>query len=57
LARKPFDGRLTAIDPVCSTSVEVNEEALSSVVNGVTYYFCSTGCEERFNADPSAFRL
>lgn len=34
-------------DPVCHMEVR-EEEAVVEVCDGVTYYFCSTGCREKF---------
>jgi len=44
-----------ALDPVCG--MEVNEEtaAATSEYKGLTYYFCSTGCAQAFNADPAKY--
>ena len=45
-------GADTATDPVCGMTVEVREAARSRVHGGETFYFCSAGCEEKFDADP-----
>ena len=38
-------------DPVCGMKAAANPEK-SAVHDGQTYYFCSTGCVTKFNADP-----
>jgi len=42
-----------AIDPVCGMQVDPAEAAGAWPYDGVTYYFCSVGCLERFKADPA----
>ena len=42
------------VDPVCGTTV-TTKDAKSSVHKGAVYYFCSTGCREKFEASPDAF--
>lgn len=39
-------------DPICGMDVEESEAAGQSEHEGTTYYFCSTGCKERFDASP-----
>ncbi|HEX6113883.1 MAG TPA: YHS domain-containing protein [Geminicoccaceae bacterium] len=41
-------------DPVCGQTVDT-ARAKSSVHDGWVYYFCSSTCRERFEADPEAF--
>ena len=46
----------SAIDPICGMAVdEVKARAANrlSQYQGRTYYFCSDGCKERFDADPA----
>jgi len=43
------------IDPVCGMEVTPESAAGSSQFGGVTYYFCSTSCKQRFDADPAKF--
>jgi Cu+-exporting ATPase len=45
---------LDARDPVCGMTVEVTT-AYSEAVGGDTYYFCSEGCRECFDEDPSGY--
>jgi Cu+-exporting ATPase len=40
------------IDPVCGMSVEPATAAAAWDHDGVTYYFCSVSCMERFREDP-----
>lgn len=43
------------IDPVCEMTVDPARAAASYVHAGVTYYFCSRSCHERFQANPHEF--
>jgi YHS domain-containing protein len=45
----------TAIDPVCGMTVDPRTAAGSYVHGGRTYWFCATGCLERFRADPERY--
>ena len=40
------------IDPVCGMNVTPESSAAAWEHGGITYYFCSVGCMERFRADP-----
>jgi Cu+-exporting ATPase len=40
-------------DPVCGMEVEPSSAAGAWPHEGVTYFFCSVGCLERFKADPA----
>lgn len=42
-------------DPVCGMTVEPDTAAAAWEHDGTVYYFCSTGCMERFRADPAHF--
>ena len=44
-----------AIDPVCGMQVEERTAAGSCVLDGRSYYFCSAGCKQKFEANPSAY--
>ncbi|SDC01239.1 heavy metal translocating P-type ATPase [Ruegeria marina] len=50
--RAPAPGAETATDPVCGMQVEVSEDARSREYGGKTWWFCSEGCEAKFEADP-----
>lgn len=42
-------------DPVCGMRVSPETAAGKNEHNGETYYFCATGCLEKFKADPEKF--
>ena len=42
-----------AVDPICGMTVDPEHAAGSSERSGKTYYFCSKGCKERFDAQMS----
>ncbi len=42
-------------DPVCGMDVDPDAAAGSRVFRGRTYYFCGTGCLEKFRADPGRY--
>ncbi|SEP21146.1 Cu+-exporting ATPase [Salinihabitans flavidus] len=48
----PEPGAKTATDPVCGMQVERREDARTRDYGGETFYFCSDGCREKFEADP-----
>jgi Cu+-exporting ATPase len=41
-------------DPICGMEIDRAAAAGAWPHDGVTYYFCSVGCLERFKADPAA---
>ena len=43
------------IDPVCHMTVDVASARYRTVHDRRTYYFCSAGCQRRFEEDPAAF--
>ena len=43
------------IDPVCGMMVDVADARYRTVHGGQTYYFCSAGCLESFEADPAKY--
>jgi Cu+-exporting ATPase len=49
----PKEDRMT--DPVCGMDVTPQTAAGAWAHGGMTYYFCSVGCLERFRADPERF--
>jgi len=49
--------RHEAVDPVCHMTVDVATSRHRSTHGGRTYYFCSAGCRERFEADPARFEV
>jgi Cu+-exporting ATPase len=40
-------------DPVCHTDIVAASAAGNSEYEGLTFYFCSTQCQEEFAADPA----
>lgn len=44
-----------ARDPVCGMDVDPGEARWTSTHDGATYYFCSKGCKEAFDADPATY--
>lgn len=57
-AAEPTSSRLhTALDPVCGKSVVIGDGALAGDYAGVTYYFTSQACLDRFNQDADIFTL
>jgi Cu+-exporting ATPase len=42
-------------DPVCGMEISPADAAGSSEHGGVTAYFCSQGCKQRFDEDPAAY--
>ncbi|HSH31200.1 MAG TPA: metalloregulator ArsR/SmtB family transcription factor [Candidatus Saccharimonadales bacterium] len=42
-------------DTVCGMRISLSEAAGSIKKDGKTYYFCASGCEEKFNADPNRY--
>jgi len=45
----------TATDPVCEMTVTAGPGSYPHEHDGVTYYFCSAGCHQRFASDPAAY--
>ena len=43
---------MLATDPVCGMRVKKGDDARSINYGGETWYFCSEGCQARFDADP-----
>ncbi len=46
-----------ARDPVCGMTVDEEKAEARSIHEGTTYYFCSTQCLRKFEANPSGFTL
>jgi xanthine dehydrogenase accessory factor len=44
-----------AIDPVCGMTVQVAAARYRATHQGRTYYFCSAGCRQGFEANPAAY--
>lgn len=46
---------MTVTDPVCRMKIEEEDAVGTLVYQGVTYYFCSPKCKEKFDQNPEAF--
>jgi xanthine dehydrogenase accessory factor len=44
-----------AVDPVCGMTVAATAASHPLAHDGVTYYFCCTGCRRKFELDPAAY--
>src|SRR3954467_14586690 len=44
-----------ATDPVCGMNVPPGGEKATRDYEGQRYYFCSTGCAEKFSRDPARY--
>ncbi len=44
-----------AVDPVCGMTVDPHTSEHRASHQGRTYYFCSAGCQTKFNADPAKY--
>lgn len=42
-------------DPVCGMQVDPAKAVGSSEYQGQTYYFCSKGCKDKFDANPGQY--
>lgn len=45
----------SAKDPVCGMDVDPQSAAASEEYHGEIYYFCSSACHEKFNAEPEKY--
>ena len=53
-ARTSDDAALVT-DPVCGMSIDPKTAAATREHDGTTFYFCSAGCAEKFDADPHRY--
>jgi Cu+-exporting ATPase len=44
-----------AVDPVCGMSVQKESAKATYEYKGQTYYFCCSGCKDRFVKDPEKY--
>jgi xanthine dehydrogenase accessory factor len=44
-----------AVDPVCGMTVTPNASTLHLEHDGVTYYFCCSGCHRAFSDNPHKY--
>ena len=51
LSRRARVDNLGATDPVCGMTVDPHSAPASAVRDGKTFYFCSLGCRDRFQAE------
>jgi len=42
-------------DPVCGMQIDEQKAAARAEYQGVTYYFCSSTCHQKFVADPAKY--
>jgi len=42
-------------DPVCGMSVDPEATAFRAHYHGANYFFCSTGCQDKFKAEPARY--
>jgi len=42
-------------DPVCGMQVEESDAVGQTEHEGQTYYFCSSGCKAKFEANPAEY--
>jgi P-type Cu+ transporter len=46
---------MKVIDPVCKMTFDDTEAAATSTYKGITYYFCTEQCKEKFDRHPDSF--
>ncbi|MGC5172064.1 YHS domain-containing protein [Microbacterium sp. DT81.1] len=49
------DGPERVTDPVCGMRIDPKTAAATREHDGATFYFCSTGCADIFDADPHRY--
>ena len=49
------DDNTFVTDPVCGMSIDRKTAAATREHDGTTFYFCSTGCADKFDADPHRY--
>jgi xanthine dehydrogenase accessory factor len=54
-ASRPTRTPVEAVDPVCGITVDVASAYHWHQHEGVTYYFCAAGCQQRFADDPAGY--
>lgn len=42
-------------DPVCDMQIEEQDAAGQTEHEGTTYYFCSSACQRKFEANPAEY--
>ena len=43
------------VDPICGMTIDPSTAAATREHEGTTFYFCSTGCAQTFDADPHRY--
>ena len=43
------------LDPVCKMEVNPESAEAQSDYGGITFYFCSVACKEKFDRDPERY--
>ena len=46
---------MKVVDPVCGMSIDPEKAVGSSQFAGQSWYFCSRGCEVKFDSAPAAY--
>jgi len=46
---------MQVVDPVCGSSFEEDDAAVSLEYRGVAYHFCSRECMQKFEAEPDKY--
>ncbi|MBV9269228.1 MAG: HAD-IC family P-type ATPase, partial [Acidobacteriaceae bacterium] len=46
---------MTVTDPVCGMQVDAEAAPASTEYQGKTFYFCYTGCKQKFDAEPARY--
>ena len=49
------DGTTLVVDPVCGMTIDPKTAAATREHDGTTFYFCNTGCADKFDADPHRY--
>lgn len=50
-----MNANTTVTDPVCNMNIDPAKAVGSSTHDGKAYYFCSRGCETKFDANPEQY--
>jgi len=45
-----------AIDPICKKIVDEKTVKFTSYYKGKKYFFCTTDCKKKFDADPAKYK-
>lgn len=53
-SQQPGDGN-DVKDPVCGMSIDPDKSKAASVYQGLTYYFCSSSCRDKFEKSPAQY--